>query len=77
MPTDNLMPKPMPRNPNELVSQTEAAVLAGIARQNIPGAFSRGALEGEVVAGRLFIVRRSAERLGKERKKRAAVKRAA
>lgn len=71
MPNDESMTKSLKRNQKDLVSQTDAAKLVGIARQNIPGAFARGELDGEVVAGQLFITRRSAEREGKRRAKAA------
>jgi hypothetical protein len=55
--------KPTKRNPPDLVNQTTAAKIIGCNRQNIPGMIARGQLESVPVAGMVFVVKSSAQRL--------------
>ena len=61
--------KALKRKLKDLVTQTEAARIIGIARQSVAGLHAREMLNGEVVAGTLYVTRESAER---ERDRRAA-----
>lgn len=65
------MAKQAKRQP-ELVNQTNAARIVGVARQSIAGMIARGELESEAIAGLVFVRRASAERLAKIRAKEAA-----
>jgi len=51
----------------ELLTQTDAARIIGVARQSIAGMVARGELRAETVAGMVFVTRDSAEALAKVR----------
>ena len=62
--------KPMPTNDKpkaDLINQTRAAAIIGVARQSIAGMIARGELESETVAGLVFVKRESAERVAEQR----------
>lgn len=52
----------------DLMTQSAAARLVGVHRQNIPGMIARGQLEAIVVAGVPMVVKASAEKLADERR---------
>jgi len=66
------MPKRTKRKP-DLLNQTSAAKIIGVARQSVAGMIARGELDAVTVAGLVFVTRASAERVAADRaSKRAA-----